>query len=595
MIWFTGHPGSGKTVMSSFLTSYLEEIKKTAMADAMVCVYFCDEKVNKQKDAKSILLSVIFQIIRQHRSLIRYVRKSFELLGTGLVQSLSGLWRLFLELTRDPKSEIVYVVLDALDECEEGTCNELLTLIRDLLEESNNQSYNASCVKFILTSRPAFAFSRGPVDFLSKYRFAMDDGQQDYDEDVRTYIQERVKEISDCPSTIREHLLTTLQSRAGSTFLWVHQVFGVLKTSLVTSQESFQSVVDNIPATLEMTYQTFLAAIPESEADTATRLLRLMLGNMRPLTIPEVSIAFTITWDHQDTAQISRSAPFSMLRTLQLVLGAFVRISESKVSLLHQTMKEFLLNPAMGIKQYAITAEECDLYMSIACARYLLLSDFSHDAFAHQPSQDTSLASSSSESGSPGSEYLLSADFWNDETQLGSEGLFQETSVLTQEICKDIQEKYPFYHYAALYWPDHYARSEKCAPPQLRKAVRDLLNNDLPQGSNWWRFYQAEADGINSESYEDLDALELAAYFNICGMLQDILEEQEFSDARNSRALFWASAKGHVDSVRILLQAGANPSLRLFEQHTALTIAAERGHEGSVAVLLENIHTYELM
>lgn len=586
MIWFTGHPGSGKTVMSSFLTRYLQETTKTAMTDAMVCVYFCDEKVNKQKDAKAILLGVIFQIICQHRSLIKHVRKSFELLGTGLVQSLSALWRLFLELTRDPKSDIVYIVLDALDECEDQTRDELLALISDFLEESKSSLYNGGCVKFILTSRPAFAHSKGAVNSLSEYRFAMDDGQQAYDEDIRTYIEERVKEISDCPSTLKEHLLLALHSRAGSTFLWVHQVFGALQTSLITSHESFQSIINNIPATLETTYQTFLAAIPQSEADTATRLLKLMLGSMRPLTIPEVSTAFTITWDHQDTAQLSRNAPFSMLRTLQLVLGPLVRISESKVSLLHQTVKEFLFNPAMGVEYYTITAEECALYMSMACARYLLLCDFSHDAFVHHLSPDPSSASSSSEPGSPASDYLFSAGFWGDETQLGSERLFQETSVLAEEVCMEIQGKYPFYDYAALHWADHYAMSERCAPPEMRKAARDLLNKSLPQCSNWWRFYQMQADGFVRESHEDLDALGLAAYFNLCGILQDILDTQESSDASKNKALFWASSRGHVDSIRLLLQAGANSSLRVFEQQTALTIAAEKGNEDSVAVLL---------
>lgn len=590
MIWITGHPGSGKTVMSSFLTRYLEETAKTAMTDAMVCVYFCDENVNKQKDAKGILLGVIFQIIRQHRSLIKHVRKFFELLGIGLVQSLSALWRLFLELTRDPKSDIVYVVLDALDECEDQTRDELLALIYDFLEESKRPLYNGSRVKFILTSRPAFAHSKGGVNSLSEYCFAMDDGQQAYDEDIRTYIEECVKEISDCPLTLREHLLVALQSRAGSTFLWVHQVFGALQTSVIASHESFQSIINNIPATLETTYQTFLAAIPQSEADTATRLLKLMLGSMRPLTVPEVSTAFTITWDHQDTAQLSRNAPFSMLRTLQLVLGPLVRISESKVSLLHQTVKEFLFNPAMGDENYTLTAEDCALYMSMACARYLLLSDFSQDAFVHHLSPDTSFASSSSsETGSPASDYLFSAGFWADETQLGSERLFQETSVLAEEVCMNIKGKYPFYHYAAMHWADHYAMSERYAPPQMRKAARDLLNKSLPQCSNWWRFYQMQADGFVRESDEDLDALELAAYFNLRDILQNILDEQKSSDASKNKALFWASSRGHVDSIRLLLQDGANSSLRLFEQQTALTIAAENGHEDSIAVLLGDI------
>jgi hypothetical protein len=52
-------------------------------------------------------------------------------------------------------------------------------------------------------------------------------------------------------------------------------------------------------------------------------------------------------------------------------------------------------------------------------------------------------------------------------------------------------------------------------------------------------------------------------------------------------ALMWASGYGRIESVRLLLERGADPSLKDDRGKTAADIAAEQGHQ-AVAQLLRD-------
>jgi hypothetical protein len=135
---------------------------------------------------------------------------------------------------------------------------------------------------------------------------------------------------------------------------------------MIASKESFASIVDSIPASLEMTYRNFLSSVPRGHEQLAASLLRLVLGSMRPLTLDEINIAFTIEWEDQSTEEILSRCHFAISNLLQETLGPLVRISESRVLLIHQTAKEFLLNSSteVGINGFPVRVDDCDLQLS---------------------------------------------------------------------------------------------------------------------------------------------------------------------------------------------------------------------------------------
>jgi len=130
------------------------------------------------------------------------------------------------------------------------------------------------------------------------------------------------------------------------------------------------------------TYERFLATIPSEHQGNAIKLLNLLVGSSRYLSLVEINVAFTIRLDHETAAQIAEDMSFSIEPTFQGILGPLVRISGSKISLVHQSAKVFLLDPALGhnqnspIRAYAVEFTEASLVLAFSCINYLLLDEF---------------------------------------------------------------------------------------------------------------------------------------------------------------------------------------------------------------------------
>ncbi|KAH3997047.1 hypothetical protein HBI25_149830 [Parastagonospora nodorum] len=135
LLWVTGEPGSGKTMISVYLTDYLE-LDSTTRVKPQVFFFFCDDKIQLQRDPKSILRGIIWQIVRLHRDLIKYVKHRFDQEGPSLASSFSALWELFLKVVSESTSGSVRIIVDALDDCKSSNemKESLLPSIRTTLQ-----------------------------------------------------------------------------------------------------------------------------------------------------------------------------------------------------------------------------------------------------------------------------------------------------------------------------------------------------------------------------------------------------------------------------------------------------------------------------
>ncbi|KAL6415608.1 hypothetical protein AUP68_02173 [Ilyonectria robusta] len=396
LLWLTGHPGCGKTMLSFSLAQYFEEVR-AASTPQTVLIYFCDDKVSRQKDAKAIIISLIFQIIQRHRSMIRHVRRVFELQGPSMIESFSSLWSIFLKIAKDPKLGSLYIILDALDECENVTRRQLLESVSEMLVDSAHSTGSGNGVKFLVTSRP-FLRQSYITDKALQPHISIDEGQAGYVADLRSFIQRRVDEISlkhNYPSDVRDFLLQTMYSKADQTFLWVHVVLASVETSLLTAMKDFRDIVTRIPPDLKDTYMRYMSDIPSDHLEDASHLLKLLLASSRPLHLDEINTAFTIHSSHSTTEDVVRDSQTAIAHTLQGILGPLVRVSGSKVSLVHLSVKEFFLEGANFHEGFlamrTINTEGSALRIAHACMQYLLLDDFNDGFFSTENSPTDSI------------------------------------------------------------------------------------------------------------------------------------------------------------------------------------------------------------
>ncbi|KAM0260900.1 hypothetical protein ACHAQJ_002519 [Trichoderma viride] len=563
-----------------------------------VLIYLCQNK-NKTTDGREVLIGLILQMIDRHRSMIRYVRSVFEKQGASMVQSFYLLWRIFFRIVTDPKAGFIYIILDALDECEKASCHQLLESISDMVANSSWPKGSGTTVKFLLTSRPFLRQSFISTEEALKPQISIDDNQTGYANDLQIFIQERVDEISHSrqySNDIRDFLYQTITAKADRTFLWINVVLTSIERNLLSSRKDFQKIIASIPEGLMETYRRYLAAVPFDHQDDASQLLKLLLGSSRSLHLTELNIAFTINASHNTAEDVMQDTQNSIAHTVQGILGPLVRITDGHVSLVHQSVKDFLLEqdtaeydsfPAMR----TVNSQSSALQLATACIQYLLLGDFKVDFFSTNGSPTSpSLEISDFLDELPLGDY--SGDFWDSEDHnLASDVLFREPDELHPDICDLLVSNHAFYSYASLHWAEHLAICEQVASDHLRTAAVSLLDIDTASCRNWLHFYRTRAVTWINDNPVDQDPIVLASQFNLLVLLNDLLGSCEPSQATKNRGLYWASRFGYDRILTSLLEAGAEPNSSHLDGQTALTIASEHGNLACVVKLLADERT----
>ncbi|RYP70906.1 hypothetical protein DL771_005156 [Monosporascus sp. 5C6A] len=112
LLWISGGPGKGKTMLSIFVTEELEEITQS-MEDARLLFYFCSHQDEKRNTAVAVLRGLVHQIVEERPKLIK--------------------------LAQDDDLSKMFCVLDGLDECDKDTLSVLVPKIVDLFSPKNSQ------------------------------------------------------------------------------------------------------------------------------------------------------------------------------------------------------------------------------------------------------------------------------------------------------------------------------------------------------------------------------------------------------------------------------------------------------------------------
>ena len=202
--WALGNPGVGKTVLSSLVIDELFE-NEFEQQDIGVAYFYLDYTQRETHNATFLLRSILRQLCALKASLPRalidfhslHSRKGRPIFAGNLVACLTQVIQEF---------ERVFVVIDALDEFEEGQeRNELLNSLTSLAETS---------LKVIVTSRPhPNDIRRRLSDFTSFEVEANPD-------DVKLFLNgtidndEEALEIIERDESLREDVVDTLMERA---------------------------------------------------------------------------------------------------------------------------------------------------------------------------------------------------------------------------------------------------------------------------------------------------------------------------------------------------------------------------------------------
>lgn len=587
LLWISGYPGSGKTTLSAYLMEFLGSGERSPASRTTLCYFFCDEKIDTQRDAMAILRSLIHQLLLRRKKLVKYVKRAYDFHGPQLEQNLDELWRIFIAIASDERVGPVSVVVDAMDECEEKTRDRFLRNMIKLVGKPDSPGARAPCIKFLVTSRP-FLGRRYTSNLLQ-----IDPSEDCVDQDLKMVIQAKVDGIvqrTRCSPEVRGYLEKALYSKADRTFLWVTLVLYLLEKSLVASQKDFKLIVDQLPKTLTEIYERYLQGIPMNYQPLAKKLLHLIVGSSRPLALQEIRIVIAIERHHHTLSDVEEDAQPNVQETIEGVLGPLVRIMNSQVYLVHLSLKEYLQDLASQTEnplaaKYGVDSIRANLAVAEACASYLQLDDFKQDLFS---SEHSNVDSPISPIGNLGLDELeVDEPIW-DPFNLGEDTFIKDPAEFEAEACEIIESRYSFYDYAARYWAEHCSISSSLIPLDLQSQAWLLYDTASVKGLNWLRYYWFHGEK-NSLCPRDFTSVTTTSFFGDLNAARAVLNDiAPPNNDQKGYALYWAARRGHAAVVDLLLREEANISTAIAEGQNVLTTAVKSNQIEVVKRLLED-------
>ncbi len=311
-------------------------------------LYFFFHRSNQEIDGTAVaaLRTIVTQLVQQLPSLLPIVLRRYDSLSKRgsfewSWENLHGVFEGMLDQIHQHAK--LHIILDAIDECEEGSRQTILDWIQELVDDNINGAgifgaFNPvrPTVKAIVTSRPDESVS----DHLSRFS-TLEITDSDTANDMRALIRHRMEIFSssrhlDPEVTLR--ITNFLEDNAHGMFLWVVLIIDDLaRRDERLSDEVIASKLSHIPVTLANTYNAIIQSPPPSRRNDMWRIVRWLIYGKRGLTIAELETALcletgTLRWH-------------DFAGDLKVLCGSFIRFdgTRGEINLIHQTARDFLV------------------------------------------------------------------------------------------------------------------------------------------------------------------------------------------------------------------------------------------------------------
>ena len=359
MIWLSANPGCGKSVSTKFVAGEL-----VAMANTTTC-YFFFRDTEEQTSARSALSCILHQLFTQREDIFsEQIVKKFELRSSQFDVSVQELWDVLLMASEHPQAGEIVCILDALDECNDSERKDLVKVLRDFYDMEDVKK-NTGVLKFFVTSRPYDSISRGfgPLDIPGLpiiHLKGESDEMSKLAKDIEIYIRFKVLEIRTSLGLQEDEeqlLLKQLLQFPNQTYLWVSLILKLVEEDISIDKSKIRTITTTLPQEIDDIYEKILSR--STDPREARKLLHIVVAAAQPLTVSQMNLAMTIRKDHSSSKDCELKPEKRFRRYVRDLCGLFINIEDSRIYLLHQTAKEFLI-------------AEGDVETSSGCADHLL-------------------------------------------------------------------------------------------------------------------------------------------------------------------------------------------------------------------------------
>ncbi|KAN0120203.1 ankyrin [Hyaloscypha variabilis] len=465
----------------------------------------------------------------------------------------------------------VILILDSLDECA-GFGSDVLVAISGIC-------HKAPWCKVLMTSRPNEGMPR--EDGVSELNL---DKEAGLEADIRLFIENRVGLLLKAHpfvQPLKAEITKRLNERADGMFLLVEHIHRSLVNLKGTSRKIIRQVLDSLPKTLEDAYaQTFDRVDPE-DIEFARITLICLLYPARPMNVSELAIAIAVTEETRSFTEMSENIALSILYEINARIGPIITVTNTTVSLIHASLKDFLLSTVDNCSVEAIESTQDHMGSSRKNTQkwYKIRKSEANDILLSRCMK-----------------YLNISFQWTLKNPTSISLLQQAVNIEKRESLETtVSECVGFLAYAVESIPDHVRMLSKTAWT-LRTGVELFFGVESKQFP-WWRSsYWTLRDPSRIE--EKLSPLAMACLLGLKLTVKDLLvtTRRYIFESHLEKALEVAIEGGSYEVVKLLIESGVNVNamVKETEARTMLSAAVWYGRIDIIELLLATSRKLDL-
>lgn len=345
--WLNAQQTAGKSVMAAHVIRVLESV------NANYSYYFFKHNDRSKTTLSGCLRSLAYQMslsdIRISQKILLLKEESVRL---DLKNELA-IWRkLFIDgIFEIPQDRPYFWVVDGLDESTSPV--NIMSLL--------SKGCNGFPLKVFMTSRPTSDIVRD-VSLLDGFVHICEIAAQDTQQDIELYLEANMKALPLVDDLSRQSVTKTILEKSGGSFLWVALVLEELRTAF--SSNDIQQILSVVPPGMDPLYQRALNMI--SQTNRGKHIIKAILSwtvcALRPLTLEELEFALELDLKEKGIA---------LEKFIASNCWQFVQVEGGKVSLIHDTVRVFLLREDLEsefavnkIASHSRIVDICLLYLS---------------------------------------------------------------------------------------------------------------------------------------------------------------------------------------------------------------------------------------
>ncbi|KAH6899935.1 hypothetical protein B0T10DRAFT_469156 [Thelonectria olida] len=398
LLWVKGKPGTGKSTLMKDALRRAET--KLAASQTTTAGFFFNARGTEQLEKTPIGLyrSILHQVLQQDVLALSYLIPVFnkkKILQEVVTWHQEELQDILTHVFATTHSRPAVVFLDAMDECNDDEVRDLVRFFRDLTRKATKAGASLS-ICFSSRHYPHISIDDCPEVVVEHHN----------QQDIIRYIRSQSEDLK----MLRE-LGEEIVDRSSGVFLWVVLTMVVLKKrGRGKSLKWMRQKLQESPPELETLFRTLVNHTDAHEAERARILIQMILFASRPLTLSEISLVLgfarhqykTISeWndsvEYLPTPEIGHEMIIDTSRGLLEVTMASLGlpVEDRTYQFIHETVRTFYLSgQGLNLLQFDSTrlaAGHSHMMLATACVNLLQLAEFDGDQSIVSMLPETSL------------------------------------------------------------------------------------------------------------------------------------------------------------------------------------------------------------